>query len=295
MAVTDGHAVAGHDDADSIAGGVDLARLNEHIVPVTAGNAVVTGLEGAAANDGILRAADVNSIPAFGDGNILKDRVFQGISQKGIIGGTGNVHILHPEPGCLRNNNGMRAPHAFLSARIEHMTPVNGTRADDSSIGHPIPDDKRLHPLPVVHAVGIDGAVAAVVAREVVLRNIGFIGVVGVQALQDGTVREEQLHAVPKVEGGRLICPGRNHHAASAGFGALVHGLLNGLGAYLAFKCPKIGNIENTFLLRCAGNCGKKDKEWKKSFHDVQRYAFPDNPVKDNLTNFATCTASSFI
>ena len=67
----------------------------------------------------------------------------------------------------------------------------------------------------------------------------------------------------------------------TAGFGALVHGLLNGPGANLAVHSAQIGNIENTFLLRCAGNCGKqKDKEWKKSFHDVQRYAFPDNPVR---------------
>ena len=67
----------------------------------------------------------------------------------------------------------------------------------------------------------------------------------------------------------------------TAGFGALVHGLLNGPGANLAVHSAQIGNIENTFLLRCAGNCGKKkDKEWKKSFNDLQRYAFPDNPVR---------------
>ena len=59
---------------DSVAGGINLTVLDEHILPIPAGDGVIPGLERASPDNGILRPADMNAVPAFRDGNAIKDR-----------------------------------------------------------------------------------------------------------------------------------------------------------------------------------------------------------------------------
>ena len=145
----------------------------------------------------------MDAVPAFGDSDILEQGRFQGVSQEGIIGRPAYMHIFHPEALGLRYDNGVRTTHVLLPAFIEHMHPVDGSGTGDGGVLHTGADKECLHPLAVVHAVGVGRPVAAVIAREVVLRNVGRVGVRVIHSLKHGPLCQVKVYIVFQVQRGR--------------------------------------------------------------------------------------------
>ena len=59
--------------------------MDEHVLPIAAGDGVVTRFKTAVGNFYMPAAPDMDAIPAFGDMHSLEYGVFQGIAQKSII------------------------------------------------------------------------------------------------------------------------------------------------------------------------------------------------------------------
>src|SRR5439155_10606891 len=104
----------GSDQADAVAGGVDDAVLDQRVLPVPAGDAVVAG-EDLAAGDGdvaagvVLPPAEVHAVPPAGDLHAAHVHTAGELQHDGVVGGVHDRDVADGHALRITEQDGVRA------------------------------------------------------------------------------------------------------------------------------------------------------------------------------------------
>ena len=133
-----------HDHTESIAGRIEPAPVDHHVMPISAGHAVIAGRKIALTDIDIIPSSDVDAVPAAGNPEAIELAVSQFVAENCVIRGIVNADSRHLETGCFSDKHSVRPAHSLFAERIANAAAVNSAGPGNGRSVSTISYDKGL-------------------------------------------------------------------------------------------------------------------------------------------------------
>src|ERR1019366_2253460 len=200
----------GTDQADSIAGRVEDAARDHGVIPVTAGNGIISREELAAEYVHVAApvaggAPVMHAIPSTRDLNVPNLHIIADLEEDGVVGGIDDGDIPNREAAATGKGDRMRAAHVLLAFWVEHLLAINDACSTNGHIFSVLRHNQPAIPV-AISGLGHERRCPG----RLVFRQVG-------RSHQGGAGGEEKGHMAAQVDGAGKVSSWWEQHLSAAG------------------------------------------------------------------------------